>query len=723
MFGTTAQAQAQNFFDSGPVSFTADQAARGQVAYNTNCGSCHGGHLDDGQFAPAVKGAAFKTQWSNQSSAALFSLIRTTMPPTAPGNLSNQTYADIEAYLLAANGAAPGSSELAAAPAPSSSQGLDLARQGPPRAGQPRPRGFTLGNDAIYQAALAQRQSVLGGLTDVTDAMLRHPPDSDWLVWRRTYDNIGFSPLKQINKRDIRDLRAAWSLSLPVSANEGTPLEHDGVLFVESGNTIDALDGTNGDVLWQYVRALPEGLQNGQTARMKNMAIYRNMLYAPTPDGHIVALDVKSGKVIWDQEVITAAQGMHAGEVDGNAYHMSGGPLVAHGKVIVGVSLGVYNRGGDYVVGLDAQTGQEIWRFHTIEQAPPGEDSWNGAPVDQRFGSGVWESGSYDPDLNLVYLGTGNTYDVDTLLQPHTQPGKSNDGLYTESTLALNPDTGKLAWYYQHMNRDVWDLDWVFEQSLITLPIDGKPTKLVVTGGKIAIFDALRRGDGHYEFSRDLGIQNLVSSIDPKTGRKIIRPDAEPVANRSALVCPTGMGARSWPATSFDPGSAILYVPLLRNLCSNTRWVPRAPAAVAEGGAGGGGGGFALKPGADGNFGGIEALDLKSGKVLWNHLQRSPIASSMLATAGGVVFSGSRDRYFRALDASSGKMLWQTRLNASPSSSPITYSVAGRQYVAVITGGGGPLDAFSGFLIPELHTPTGGITLWVFELPDTGHSP
>ena len=190
--------------------------------------------------------------------------------------------------------------------------------------------------------------------------------------------------------------------------------------------------------------------------------------------------------------------------------------------------------------------------------------------------------GSYDPKLNLVYFGTGNTYDAGTLLQPQPQKGASNDGLYTDSTVALDPDTGKLVWYYQHMNRDVWDLDWAFEQLLITLPVHGKPTDLVVTGGKMAIFDAVDRADGKYEFSKDLGLQNLVTAIDPKTGKKIINPAFEPEANKTDFICPNANGARNWPATSYDPATKILYVPLAES-CADYTWVPARCRADSSG--------------------------------------------------------------------------------------------------------------------------------------------
>ncbi|MGH8115169.1 MAG: pyrroloquinoline quinone-dependent dehydrogenase, partial [Rhodanobacteraceae bacterium] len=554
---------------------------------------------------------------------------------------------------------------------------------------------------------MARHEDVLDNITPVTTQMLREPPAADWLMWRGNYGATGYSRLDQINTRNAGDLGLAWSLTLPVSANEITPLVHDGVLFVESANTVEALNAANGNLLWQYIRQIPNGLHNGRDARMKSLAIYQDMLYAPTADGHVVALDVKTGKLIWDEAILTPAEGMHAGEVDGVAYHISGGPLVAHGKVVIGVSLGINTAGGDFIVGLDGQTGKELWRFHTIARpGQPGGDSWNGAPVNQRYGSGVWTVASYDPDLNQVYFGTGNTYDMGTLLLPHARKGKSNDALYTDSTLALNPDTGKLVWYYQHMNRDVWDLDWVFEQSLLTLPIDGRPTKLLVTGGKLGIFDALNRANGRYEFSKDAGLQNLVVRIDPKTGRKIVKPAFDhPQAGKTYLICPSASGARSWITTSFDPTTDILYVPLLET-CMNYSFVPRDPAAVAAGGMDMRGSPVP-RPDSDGKFGRIEAINLKTRQIVWTLRQRAPIESSMLASAGGVVFSGSHDREFHAYDSATGKLLWQAGLNAAPSSSPVTYSADGVQYVAVVAGTGSPLDSGADELTTEINDPGG----------------
>jgi len=714
-------AAAQSFFDSGPIGFTAEQAARGQRAYMESCASCHGPHLNDGQYAPAVKGAAFQSHWQDQSLEALRTLIIKRMPPASPGSLGGQTYADIDAYLLQENGDQAGTTELAAgsasAPAAAPAEGAAASEHN----AVPRTVGASLGEnlDEHYHAVMAARKALLDKLTPVSDAMLRSPAAADWLMWRGTYATLGYSPLDQINKSTVRNLGVAWTLALPASANEAAPLVHDGVLFIEAANTVEAINAADGSILWQYVRTLPEPLHNGRDARSKGLAIYEDKLYAPTADGHVVALDLKTGDVRWDRAVVTAEQGAHPGQFDGAFFHISGGPLAAHGNIIVGVSLGIDTGGGDFIVGLDAHSGNEKWRFNTIARpGQPGGDSWNGAPVNERYGSGVWSIGSYDPDLNLVYFGTGNTYDVGTLLAKRAGKATSNnDALYTDSTLALDADTGKLAWHYQHMNRDVWDLDWAFEQSLITLPVNGKPTQLVVTGGKSAIFDAVRRADGKYAFSTDLGLQNVVASIDAKTGRKKIKSELEPKAGRTDLICPAATGARSWPTTAFDPTSGYLYVPLLNNNCMDYTWVEREADKIAAGGMD-----VRLdgrpKPDNDGNFGRVEAIDLKTRQVVWSARQRAPVASSLLASAGGLVWSGARDRQFRAYDAASGKVLWQVVLSASPSSSPATYSVDGVQYLVVIAGGGGAFDAGSRSLTPEIVDPAAGTTLWVFKLSE-----
>jgi PQQ-dependent dehydrogenase (methanol/ethanol family) len=683
----------------------AAEAAR--EAYGKSCASCHGAGLKNGTFGPPLTGAAFQARW-HKNSKALLDYVAKTMPPAAAGSLGTSTYVAATNYVLAANGMPRVTNATPAA------AGTGSVRRG----GEfgPAVRGFAAPHDNYYSQAVAHQQQKLQALGSVSEAVLAQPPEQDWLMWRRTYDALGFSPLTSVNRSTVKELRSAWNWSLPISQNEITPLVHDGVLFIESGATVQALDAANGDLLWQYVRSLPDELEGGRIWRVKSLALYAESLLVPTADGHLVALDVHTGQVKWDHAVVSAELAARRGRGEAVAFMLDGGPIVAEGRVVIGVSLGQNIAGGCYVVALDAQTGQEVWRFNTI--ARPGEpagDSWNGHPLEERFGAGVWTAGSYDPKLHLVYFGTGNTYDTATLLEPNATARPQNAGLYTDTTLALDVRSGKLVWHFQHVNRDVWDLDWVFERSLLTLPVNGVPTDVVVTGGKIAMFDALDRATGRYLFSVDAGLQNLVVAVDPVTGAKQINPDLEPKAGTTALICPNSLGARNWPATAVNPGTHILYVPLIKT-CADYAYAPRSPAETAAGGSD-----IRMAPHPllddDGLHAQLAAIDLATRKIVWKKTQRAPFESAILATAGGVIFSGSRDRLFQALDDRTGEVLWETRLNASPSSFPITYTVNGEQYVAIVAGGGGPLDSTGVFSAPEIRNPAEGITLCVFKLP------
>ncbi len=715
-----APLSAQRLFAGDPrASFTAEQALRGQAAYGRVCVSCHGAALEGSQFAPTLKGATFESHWQGRTRAEFSEHLRTSMPPRGLGSVSGQAYTDIEAWLLQQNGHRSSAGRAAAKVAVAKTAVPAAAPESRVVGASPRQVPKRGDEGPVYQQVVAARAAKLAALTPVTDAMLREPPAADWLIWRRRYDGLGYSPLAQVNRGNVAQLRGAWSWSLPESMNEITPLVHDGVMFLYSGPVVQALDAVTGELLWQHLRVLPDEFDNGRAGRVKTLAIHGERVFAPTTDGHLLALDMRSGKVLWDHEVLTAAERAMNGKAEGVALHLNGGPIVVKGKVIFGVSLGLDNSpGGCFIVALDVETGREAWRFHTIARpGQPGGDSWNGAPVKERFGGGVWTAGSYDADLDLVYFGIGNTYDSATLLEP--RPGakgvSNNDGLYTDATVALKPDTGELAWHYQHHRRDVWDLDWVFEQSVVTLPVNGVPRKLVVTGGKTAIFDAVDAATGAFVFGKDLGVQNLVTAIDPVTGEKSVNPAVQPEAGKPKLLCPAASGARNWPATALNPQTGLLFIPITET-CTEYTYAPRTPAETAAGGADMR---FAphLPPGSDGLFGRLVALDLKTREIRWTHRQRMPIASSALATAGGLVFNGDLDRYVTAFDQDSGAVLWRTRLNAAPESSPITYSVAGRQYLAVVAGGGSAFGANGRGLVPELMSAAAGVTLFVFELP------
>jgi alcohol dehydrogenase (cytochrome c) len=687
-----ATTRAQEFNCRSIATFTAAQAAAGKAAYAKSCASCHGQNLNGSEFAGALSGLTFSQNWGAKTAEALYTYIHTKMPPASPGSLGEQVDAQIVAYLLQANGTQPGDKEL-----PADTKALALMTI---------PRGATARSAPMMPLSpispplpVVTLPNPLENFTTVTDAMLQNPPATDWLIWRRTYDDHGFSPLKQIDKKNVAELRVKWAWSLPPGPDEATPLEHDGVLFVDSyGDRVQALNAVTGDLLWQYSRQLPG---DARLAVKRNIALYRDRLLMPTSDDHLVALDAKTGTVIWDTPVADYKRG----------FQVTGGPLVAKGKVMQGIAG--QSPGGNFIVALDVETGKEAWRFHTIAQ--PGEpgDSWNGLPAEKRNGASVWTAGSFDPELGLAYFGVGQTYDTGPVL--HRVPGFSNDGLYTDSTLAFDPDTGKLVWYFQHVRNDQWDLDWAFEQQLIHLPVNGADQKLVVTSGKMGIYEGMDAASGKYIFSHDLGIQNVVASIDPKTGEKTINPEVVVGDGKPHTICPHPGGGRNWIATSYNAATKTLYVPMIEscmdlipappgnrgNLTSGYNWFIRP------------------RPDSDGNYGRLEAFNLETKKALWIDRQRAPQMTGVLATAGGVVFAGSLDRYLKAYDAATGAVLWQVRMNDVPSACPITYSVNGRQYVAVVVGSGSPLTATFPVLVPEIQNPPDrGAAVWVFELPE-----
>ena len=534
--------------------------------------------------------------------------------------------------------------------------------------------------------------------------MLTSVADGEWLTWRRTYDAFGFSPLRKINRTNVSDLRLAWSWSLPAGQNATTPIVHDGVLFVSGwGDKVQALDAATGDLLWQYSRRLPTGIP---PSHKRSLSIYGTRLYVPTSDVHIVALDVKTGREVWEQSVGDPKTGVR----------LTGGTLVARGKVMVGTTGRV--EGGNYIVALDAETGKEAWRFYSIARPDAqGGNSWNALPLDKRNGGSVWIPGSYDPVRNLAFFAPGNTYDTGPLRDLVQRDGINNDALYLDSTLALNPDTGQLAWYFQHQANGQWDLDYAFERQVMQLRVNGAMRDVVVTGGKQMIFDILEARSGQYLSSIDLGLQNSIMSIDPKTGAKRVSQELIPGDGQTKMVCPHVSGGRGWLPTAYDAATKILYIPITEacmdlvpvpqgergSLSTGVRWTVRP------------------RPASDGKYGRIHAVNLETGKTVWVDRQRAPITAGTLVTAGGLVFAGSLDRMFRAHDATTGAMLWSARLNDAPSAPPIAYAANNQEYVAVIVGPGGYQSLSYSALVPEIQNPADrNAMLWVFEVPTRG---
>jgi len=665
--------------------FTAAQQNAGEAIYKESCATCHGTNLDDGEFGPPLKGVDFRSAWFGGSADILFEKIET-MPPAAPGSLGSEKHAGLLAYLMSQN-------QLIASQKPLPSDVDQLKGMLLPGA-TGGPSGG-LSPSAVLPPAL-RLTNPLAMYSPVTDALLQNPPPGEWPTWRRGYDGQGFSPLKQINRQNVGTLRSAWSWALPNGPNESTPLFHDGVLFVHAyGDKVQALDAVNGDLLWQYSRRLPTGVS--PTVK-RAIAIYGSNVYMGTSDVHVVALDARTGRAVWDTAIADQKQG----------YGLTGGITVAKGKIIASTTGRA--PGGNFIVALDAQTGKEAWRFGTIPRDGEfGGNTWNNVPYEKRNGGSVWVPGSYDSATGLLYIGVGQTYDTGPYRNP--VPGANGDLLFTDSTLAIDPDNGLLKWHYQHLSNDQWDYDWAFTRMLIRLTPTG--SLLVGTGGKQAVYDYLDAKQGEYAFSFDLGVQNVITAIHPKTGAKQIDPNLTPGNDRTVTTCPHAGGAKSWLPDSYNPDTHVLFVSLVEACMDLLPVGPGGRGSLSTGVR------WALRPRAesDGKYGRVHAIDIESRKTLWMARQRAPMSTGVLATAGGVVFAGAVDRGFSAYDAATGRELWHTRLNDVPSSAPITYLVNGRQYLALVTGNGGAQANTFGALVPEIRNPPDrGATLWVFEL-------
>ncbi|HET7882039.1 MAG TPA: PQQ-binding-like beta-propeller repeat protein [Acetobacteraceae bacterium] len=575
--------------------------------------------------------------------------------------------------------------------------------------------GLSLCVGTAAQAQQAAASDVTKNMRPVTDEMLLKPDPGDWLMWRRSYDGYGFSPLNQINKDNVKDLQVAWTWSLTNGATETTPIVHDGVLYIWNyADKVQALNAATGDLIWEYRRDLPQTLidQAGNNLAKRNMAIYQDKLIIATSDSHLVALDAKTGEIAWDHETADWRKG----------WRYTSGPFIVQGMVLQGMTgCGNAEPGGCFITGHDIKNGEEKWRVWTIAHPEdPNFDTWNGVPLESRFGASAWISGAYDPDQKLVFYGIGQPYpwiaEMRGTLPLKKAPGITNSALYSDSTLAIDPTTGKVKWYHQYLENDTWDLDYVYERMLVDLPFNGATRKMVITTGKLGIIEALDRTTGEWLWAKQTVPQNVVASIDPKTGAKTINQDAVPHIGKTTVNCPADPGGRGWPATAYNPNTQTLFLPL-NEFCSNTTPTPLDPGQSYTGG---GRAIFArtLVPNSDGNVGRIDAIKLTDQSTVWSYRQRTPATGAVLPTAGGLVFAGTWDRYVRAWDDATGKVLWQVRTNNAVNGFPISYTVNGKQYVAVSVGNGSSQAKSLATLTPEAVAPDGGSVLWVFALPD-----
>ncbi|HEX5049821.1 MAG TPA: PQQ-binding-like beta-propeller repeat protein [Gammaproteobacteria bacterium] len=570
---------------------------------------------------------------------------------------------------------------------------------------------------AAVLAACAAGAQPADTFKPVTDAMLQRPDPADWLMWRRTLDSWGFSPLTQIDKRNVSQLRLVWTRALGSGMQEGTPLVHAGVMyFPNPSDVIQAIDAASGDLLWEYRRSLPQDLGDyfPVPSINRNLAIYADTIIDTSADDFVFALDARNGQLRWETKILDYKHGAQ----------QTSGPIIANGKIISG--RGCEPEGSPaacIITAHDARTGRELWRRRTI--AAPGEtggDSWGDLPDEARWHVGSWMVPSYDPELNLVYAGTS----VTSPAPKFALAGNDRKYLYHNSTLALDADTGKIVWYYQHLV-DHWDLDHPFERLLVETAIapdkravtwinpklrPGERRK-VVTGipGKTGVVYTLDARTGEFLWARPTVEQNVLLGIDGTTGEATVNPETTFVEmGQERTVCPTALGGKNWPAGTYSPGANVMFFPL-QNTCMTVSPTLSRPSLDSL---------YGIKteqriaPNSTG-VGSVYAISVETGATLWKYDQRAAVMS-LVSTAGGLVFGGDAAGRFRALDAATGKVLWEINLGSPVSGYPVTFAVAGKQYVAVSTG-----SSLTGMganrLTPELK-PSLGNNLFVFALPN-----
>ena len=571
----------------------------------------------------------------------------------------------------------------------------------------------------VTLVSVTARTQTIADFVPISDAVLQNPDPEDWLMWRRTLNSWGYSPLDQIDRANVSDLRMVWSRGLTAgSLQQGTPLVYDGVMYMPNPrDVIQAIDAVTGDLIWEYRRDRPDDLAEYMIGSLidtnRNLAIYGNLIIDTSADDYIFALDATTGELVWETQIL---------DYKVNPANQTSGPIVANGKVISGRSCAP--KGGPnacVIVAHDATNGRELWRRRLIP-APgePGNETWGGVPFEERKHVGAWMVPSFDPELNLVYVGTSVTSPAPKFLIG----GIENKHLYHNSTLALDADTGEIVWYYQHLN-DHWDLDHPFERLLVDTVVSPNPSQVtwinprlrmgelrkVMTGipGKTGIVYTLDRETGEFLWATPTVAQNVVSSIDGATGA--VTENAELVFEREGdevLVCPTFVtGGKDWEAGAYSPQTNLMYYPL-RNACARML-------ATTEGGVTL----YALAkrdqiaPGTD-QVGTVQAISAETGEIVWVYEQRAG-TTSLVATAGGLVFGGDGNGRFRAFDNETGEVLWEINLGSSVTGFPITYAVGGTQYVVASTGNS--LSSRDNMrLTPEL-SPSHGNNVFVFALP------
>jgi alcohol dehydrogenase (cytochrome c) len=550
----------------------------------------------------------------------------------------------------------------------------------------------------------------------VTDAMLRAPRREDWLLFRGNYQGWGYSELDQINKTNVKGLQLVWSRVMTPGINEITPLVYNGVMYIGNPrDVVQAVDAATGDLLWEYRHPIPQPdvFPTAFGERKRSISLWGEYVIFATWDNFVVGLDARTGRRVWQSNR------------GGNLYvQNSSGPIVVNGMAVAGSSCQVAGF-GCYVTGHDARNGEELWRNEMIPRpGQPGDETWGGAPFENRWMTGVWGQLTYDPALDLVYYGSsgaGPASEVQRGTIGGTMAG-------TNTRWAVRPRTGEIVWRHQTLPRDNWDQECTFEMMVIDSPVNPDAS----APGMLAVNPDARRGmrktltgvpcktgiawsfdaeTGEFLWARETVEQNIVSRIDGKGAVSVNESIVMSDVNKTYRVCPTYAGGRDWPMGAYNPRTNVMFMPLYNACIDSTARTDREAQPqylynttnVA-----------AFPQGKD-KVGRIDAISVETGRTVWSWETRAANYSPIVVTASGLLFNGSLDRYVRALDADTGRVVWETRLPGRATGGPMTYSINGRQYVA-IAAGNGPAN-FLANMTPEVDTGNGENAIYVFALP------
>jgi alcohol dehydrogenase (cytochrome c) len=565
--------------------------------------------------------------------------------------------------------------------------------------------GALAGMAGFGQSQNAPMPAVLRNYQTVTAERLKNPEDGNWLMIRRSYDGWGYSPLKEITPGNVKQLRPVWVFSTgEARPHEAAPIVNNGVMYVSTpNNQVIAIDAGTGNLLWRYHKNRPSGaLVPHETNR--GVALYGDKVYFAAAEAVLVALDAKTGEVAWSTTVADNKA----------AYYITLAPLIADGKVMVGASGGEFGIRG-FVAAFDPGTGKELWRTYMVP-APgePGSETWPKGDQWKTGGASVWVTGNYDPATNLAFWGTGNG-------GPWMGDQRPGDNLYTASTVALDAATGQIKGFFQYHPNDSWDWDEVSPPILVDYRRGERTITGLIDVARDGYLRFLERTDGPIKFieGKPYVKQNVFVRLDPESGRAEVDAQHKPATGKTLAFCPSLWGGKNWPPIAYSPQTRMIYVPANENLCETStgqeiKYTPGSGFTGAKAD-------LFVAPGAD-HFGEVQAWNVDTGERVWTHtFAKSPDWGAMLATGGGLVFSGgTNDRKIHAFDASTGELLWEYPTNSGILAPPVSFALNGKQYIAVHTGWGGDSRSMQAGLnrifpgeYPEV--PEGG-AIWVFAI-------